>query len=145
MGMMAALTTISFVNGGNPTEFGLPLALFLGASVIFTSIGAVRAFFVGVWANRRGIVIRRPLYSVAIPWGEVVEICDAPVAAAPGLAGVPAPAVVRTRPGKQDKTIVLVVLGSYGVTRKGRSLASDAIADLNRHLDAWRREANKAV
>jgi protein-S-isoprenylcysteine O-methyltransferase Ste14 len=115
------------------------VAVVFALPTVWFGVGVVRAFFIGVSANEHGIVMHGPYRTTVIAWNDVVEIQgNHPMAtSAAGLAGATSPAVVRRRAGKRDQRIELRALGSYG-SRRGRTLAERAIADLQQWWDRWK-------
>lgn len=133
--VMSLLVVVSLVESAQSREwlgvivFG-PLALWLG-------VGAARAMFLGVFARRKGIVMRGLWRTTVIPWDEVTEITGGQMTS--NAAGVGTTVVVlRRRPnGAEPKRVELNVLGGYGLSRIRPTPAERAITDLNQHLATW--------
>ncbi|GAB4053718.1 hypothetical protein GCM10028775_40560 [Catellatospora paridis] len=111
-----------------------------GAFGVAMAIGALRAPFVGVRADGRGITIRAVTSTKRIPWQDVSRISLGGLTpGASGAAGATAPVVFVKSGGATERQIVLKELGGYGVS-SGRSVAQQAAEDLNRLLTEWRKQ-----
>jgi hypothetical protein len=133
MGLLAVPVAVTESHPAVAVGFGLMAALLMA--------GAVRALMLGVAARPAGIVVRSFWRSRTIPWGEVERITDGGVS--PGMSGAvgaTCPVVVRRAPDGGTSTVELEPLGGYGVGRQRPTLAEQAVAGLNQHLDRWRQQ-----
>jgi hypothetical protein len=113
------------------------LIVFAFGAVVFW-IAAARAPFLGVWARPRGIVLRWPMWTVTIPWAEVVRVTAEPILPAPvDVGGATLAVIIRRRPGRGEERVELGVLRGYG----GSKLAERAVEGLNAHLRRWRQRS----
>jgi len=144
MCVFAALATTNLVDGLRRGWYAGSAVM--GGIAAWAGVGMVRALLIGVWVDDRRIAIRGPFWTTVIPWEEVVEIQrHHPMASGvAGLVGATSPAVVRRRKGKPDRRVELRVIGTYELTRRGRSLGERTIEGLTWHWERWK-ASNVAV